>query len=423
MNAVMLVAGRRSRPAIRWGDTLSWPVLAMVGLLLLVARRPEALFAAEFNWEEASAFYVPTFFFDSAHLILEPWGGYLQVIPRIGYELLRPIPVFWAPLAENLLALVSLLAVAAFIASRRMAAVVPSGRLRLLFAALLLLLPAQQDVMGSIMNIQWYGALWLMLVSVATTPDLVPRRWIERVLVGLVAVSGPFSTLLAPVFLLRLRHRRDAQDVWLAIIVVAGGLVQLVFALADGRTAVTEPRPAGMTAVTFVLHSFIVPVLGERITNASAATGAPVVVLFLGGVVLTALIVITFWRTLPMRSLPVGYGAAAVGLAGLAVHGGANVWPPGANERYFLIAAGLTVAVVVAGTIRGQRLAYPLAALLALGLMGDFRLDPYPAQGWATNYRCIGSTAPCTLAVWPRDYDVHWPGGDGTYLLPQHFDP
>lgn len=412
-----------SRSLLRRLEGVGWPVLVLIGLLVLVARRPEALFAAEFNWEEGNAFFAPTFFSAPGELIIEPWGGYLQVVPRLGYEVLRVIPVYWAPLAENLLALAALLSLAGFIASPRMAAVVPSTRVRILFAALLLLMPAQGDVMGAFLSIQWYGALWLVLVGMTSPPASGVVRWIERLLVGLFSLSGPFSALLAPLFLWRLRRTRTAYDLWLAAIMMVGGLTQLVAAVTAGRTDVLEPRPLEMSIATFALHTTIVPLLGEGLGDAIGNAGMPTTLLFGGGVLLIVMLGVMAVRTMPARVLPLAYGTVAVGLSGIAVHGGANVWPPGTNERYFLLGATLVIVIVVTGLMRRSRLAVPLAVVLAIGIVSDFRLSAYPPQGWDQSYSCIGRGSPCVVPIWPRDYDIHWPGIDGDYRMPQHVDP
>jgi hypothetical protein len=421
---VTLASARQtSRAQARRLEAIGWPALALIGLLVLLARRPEAVLAAEFTWEEAMAFYVPTFFLDPVAQLTEKWGGTFQIVPRLGYLILRAVPVYWAPLAENLLALFALLAVASFIASRRMLPIVPDRRLRLVLAGMLLVMPAQREVMGALMNSQWYGGLWLILLLMASIPATAAGRCLERGLVALVALTGPFSTLLVPLYVWRLRRSRTRHDIWLTAIVVGGGAIQLMAILSTGRADVVETRPAELAVVTFLLHAAIVPMLGERLSTALGSAGIPGPILFVGGAAAITSLVVTAWRALPRASVPLLYGAAAIGASGLAVHGGANVWPPGAYERYFIAAGALVAAIVVGGLVQRQHLAVVLGMLLGAAILSDFRLEPYPAQGWDETYACIGSVDPCVLPIWPRDYDVHWPGIDGEYRIPDHVDP
>jgi hypothetical protein len=414
------VAGASRRA---FGIDVTWIGFLAIGAALIVMRRPESLTAAEFTWEEGNAFYVPLFFHPPGALVLEPWGGYLQVVPRLGYELLRTVPVAWAPFADNVLAAAALLALAAYVAGRPLAGLVPSPALRATLGTSLLLLPAQADVMGSWVNVQWHGALWLALVPVASRPKSIPGQWAERALAGLVAFSGPFSTLLAPMFWWRLFKSRTREDAWLAVIVTVAGIVQLGFALLSGRAEVAEPRPLGMTMATLALHLGIVPVLGERLSGAIGDAGIPSSVLFVAALMLIVALVALGGRVLPARAQPLAYAAVAVALSAVVIHGGANIWPPGVNERYFLIGSALVVAIVTVAAARRQPLAVPLVLLLVAAIVTDFRLSPKPYQGWELNNACIGSADPCVVPIWPREYDIHWPGSDGVYVMPEHIDP
>lgn len=401
---------------------MSLPFLAAVGLLLLIARRPEAVFLAEFNWEEANAFYVPTFFLDPLALLVEPWGGTFQVVTRLGYQLLRAVPVGLAPLAENVLAMAALVAVATFVASRRMAAVVPDWRLRAAVALALLLLPAQGNVIGTFVNAQWYGALWMALVPLAVEPASAAGRWVERAAVALMAVTGPFSTLLAPVYLWRLHDHRTRHARWLAAIVLSGGLIQAVSVFLAGRADTDGERSALFGAVTLALHTAVIPVLGERLASVIGAVGHPGLLFVAGGLVAIAA-AICVGQVLGRRTAPFLYAAVVVAISGVAVHSESGIWPPGANERYFLLAAAAVTSAIVIGAAQRRPLALLLLGILGFGILADFRLSPYPPQGWETTQACIGAVEPCVIPIWTHDYDVQWPGVDGDYVMPEHYDP
>jgi hypothetical protein len=277
--------------------------------------------------------------------------------------------------------------------------------------------------MGSWVNVQWYGAMWLAILVLIRSPASSLARWCERVLGGLFAVSGPFSTLLAPVFWWRLWKNGSTHDAWLAAIVTAGGAIQLGYALAAGRAEITDPRPLEMTLATFAVHVGIVPILGEQLSTALGDAGLPAAVLFLAGTILIIGLVVAGAQSLPTRIVPFAYAAGVVGFSGIAVHGGVNIWPPGENERYFLIGATLVVATVAIAAAQRRLFALPLAALLVLGISSDFRLESHPPQGWEGSQDCIGSESPCVIRVWPREYDIRWPGSGGAYEMPEHVDP
>ncbi len=229
------------------------------------------MFDAAFNFEEGNAFYVPTFF-HGPELLLEPWGGSLQAIPRLGYAVLGFLPPLMAPLAENLLSYAIVVGTAAYVAGPRLAPVVPDQRLRLLLGASLLLMTGQQDILGFLVNAHWYLGLWMVVLVVTTDPLTGIGRWAERAFLLLAALSGPISILLTPLFWIRaLRNPLSvsAHSQWLAVIVTLAAGAQLFVLLTAGRQdgGGTNLPAALLTAGT---HGIATPLLGERITGYSS---------------------------------------------------------------------------------------------------------------------------------------------------------
>lgn len=393
--------------------------LVAAGLLILAARRPEDVVAAEFTAEEGNAFYLPTFFVPTPELVASPWGGYLQVVPRLGYELVSLAPVAWAPLVENLVAFLIVAAVGAYVASPRLSHAIPDPRARLLLGGLLLVLPGQTELHGSIVNTQWFLALWLVALAVTADPTSRIGQAAERGAAALVAASGPFSALLAPLFWFRLRTR-TRNALWLAAIVTAGGLVQL--AMAAGSREVGAEHDAPYVVANLVIHAVGVPLVGERVGQA-LADAMPLGLVAVALAVGAGTLAVIGLRRLPPAGAALAYSAAGLAFAGLAVHQVTSVWEIHANSRYFLLATALVACVVVAGAVRRDRLALALVPVLAVGILGDFRLQAPPRQGWDERGACIGGADPCVVPVWPRDYDLRWPGLAGEYVPPEHIDP
>jgi hypothetical protein len=383
-------------------------VLLAIGALILVLRRPEDLLAAQFVYEEGNAFYAPTFFHSLPELLLTAWGGYLQAVPRLGYALVAWVPVSLAPLVDNMLGIAMPLAVAGYMASARMASVVPDRRARLAVAAVLLLLPAQRGVLGTFINSQWYLALWMVCVAL-----VADRRCWELAGLALAGLSGPFSIFLAPLYWWR-------RAGWAAIVVTVCAAVQLGVVLLTGREPGAHPSLVAALG-TFGLHGILIPLLGERLTAVLMAWSESVMVL--STIVVGVSVVIVAVRSLPRSILlPAGYSAVVVAVAGIAAHQGV-IWDVTANARYFLLLGLLVCAVIIAGVSRHDPLAVLLATLLLIGIAVDFRLTPYPSTSWALHVNCIGSERPCTVPVYPPEYSIQWPGRSGFYVMPAHYDP
>lgn len=390
----------------RFRAEMAFPLL---GFLMLLLRRPEAVFAAQFDWEEGAAFYVPTFFHSPIGLIIEPWGGYLNVVQRIGYLMTRAVPIFWAPLIENLLAIGIVVAVAAFAASSRMANSIPDRRLRILLASVLLLLPAQQDMLGTLLDSGFYLALWLVLLTMAH-PARGAARWLERGGVLLVALSGPFSILLMPLFWWRRRG-------WLAAIVTAGALVQILVILVEGRQSVETN--IGLAALLSGYRLALVPLLGEGVVLLLRDSLQPALLIGLGLAILGT--VLLLMRSLPRDWWPLGYGALAIGAGGFTVTHAGSLWDPREGERYFLLAGFFVAVAIIIGLVGRSRPAFILAPLLVIGIVANLRLLPAPDQHWEAHYSCIRHDDPCVIPVYPAQWTIHWPGNAADYFPARQF--
>lgn len=384
-------------------------LLAVGSFVVLIARRPEELFRAQFVYEEGNAFYAPTFF-HGPELILEPWGGYLQIATRIGYEALSTVPVLFAPLVENVMSWTLLVAVAALIASDRLRPLTPNRSLRIGLAALLLILPAQSEVAGTFVNAQWIMGLGLIALSVAAPPSSRIGNAAELVAIGLAALNVSFSLLLAPLFWWF--RGRSRQGVAITTLVVIGGLVQLVLALSS-RSADAFHGVESLVATT-ILHLVVVPLVGQAGAERLVAQATPTTFTLIALVVCVTLATVAA-RSLPARAWAFVYGGLAVAAAGIMELGGA--WTLISGQRYFVLWTFAVALTVAFGIARRQAPAYGLAGLLAIGIVADFRLPPHPDLDWDEHHACIRSADPCVVPAHPSHYAIEWPGMDGEYRI------
>jgi len=292
-------------------------------LLILVLRYPTALFAAEPMWEDGPIFYLGAF--DGLGSLGRPYQGYLHLAARLVAIAATTLPPALAPLLMNAVTILVTAGVAAFIASERLRTAVPDRRIRLALAIGFVLMPASQDLTWHLVYLQWSLGFFLLVRVLADEPG--PRWvWIDRTVVGLASLTGPFSILFAPLYVWR--RRQLGPTTW---IVVACALVQLAFVAASRRT------PAGETTLTDAIavlatRLFVEPLLGYRVTAQLSDAGVPLTV---GGafvVVVIGLIAVAA-RAIPSRTLAVlVYAALVVAVAGSAL-GGPGLEPPGRLER------------------------------------------------------------------------------------------
>ena len=400
-----------------------WALWIAGAFLLLVARRPETLFSAEFYNEDGQVYYLAPFFLDPIDVILRPWGGCLVVVPRLVSLILQAVPPAVAPVWANAISLLIVAGIAAFIASDRLALVVPNRPLRHAIALGFLLVPGSFETLGSITDLQWYLAVPLLLMSMTGSPASLAGRLTDAVVVLLAAFTGPFSILFAPWYWIRFAERRDRISILLAATVSIGALDQLSIVLTiGGRTP--DPFP-------------IFEVIGYRVVDALALgtlwtllltrAGVPDLVAFgatiLIGAAMVSVVATVSWNRYGIRVLLATLAVLASSLAVL--RGGYRdlLIDAAVEARYFLLPAiFVTTATLVAlATDRGRPRAATrfLGALLLVAVIGDFRIPAHDHQDWAGRSSCIGSTTPCDIPVDPVDrWTVHWPGSNGVYVQP-----
>lgn len=91
--------------------------------------------------------------------IIEPYAGYLHVIPRIIAALLKPFPVDVAPLLYAIAALMAHLAMLTPSLSSRINWIIPGSTRRAVLFLLLCLIPPAWEVLGNIANLIFIGPL------------------------------------------------------------------------------------------------------------------------------------------------------------------------------------------------------------------------------------------------------------------------
>jgi hypothetical protein len=391
-------------PAVR-----AYTLLAFgVSLLILVLRYPTALFTAEPLWEDGPIFYLGAF--DGLGSLARPYQGYLHVAARMVAMVATAVPPAFAPLVMNGVTILATAGVAAFIASGRLRSAVPDARLRLALAIGFVLMPAAQDLSWHLVYLQWTLAFFLLARVVADEPT-ARWTWPDRLAVGIVSLTGPFSIVFAPLYVWQ--RKRLGLVTW---IVVACAAVQLAF-VATARRAAAGETSVGDAVAVMATRLLVEPLIGYRVTWTLSEAGLPLIVGAAFVAVVAALLLVAS-SVIPRRTLVVlAYGAVVVAVAGV-VRSADPAWSLLAGwggGRYFLFGIAAIVAITISAIAVGgtwqRRAGLVLAMLLSIGIIWDFRILAPPTLGWATNSACIGGADPCVVPVFPGgDWDIRWPG-------------
>ncbi len=398
-----------------------WFFAALIGLFL---RRPQSLIHAEFAYEDGKIFYLGSWFGGPLDQLLRPYSGYLYVIPRFVGVLEHAVSPAVAPLAANLAALVIASLVVRFIASDRLATVIPDRNLRWAFALLVIVQPGVDMVLGSITFIQFYLGSFLVAAAIASPARGAVSAALTRAALIATALTGPFSILLLPLYGARLFARRDRDSVWSLSCVGLGAAAQVITLLltgAGGREA-AAPTLAPWDVARVVGIHLATGFTGTRIMSHLVIVwppfwiAAPAILGLVGLVVLALRSVPRLWLLLA------GYMWASI--IGSSLIAGSDptelLLNPLSASRYFVIPWLALGILVIFSATRRNRAAIALVALLAVGIVGDLRLPSGWDYGWTSAATCVGGPAPCEIRIFPGTpyWSLKWPGLDQTTQLP-----
>ena len=406
---------------------LPWVVrhglVVAVAFLLLVRRRPEMLTRAEFFNEDGQVFYLGAYFGSPVDSIVRSYQGYLHVLARLLALVERTVPIAYAPFVGNAASLLLVAAVAGYLASGRMADLIPSQLGRWLVALLVIVVPGSFESLGSVTYVQWYLAVYLIVASMARLPASRLEGAGDVATLTIASLTGPFGILAAPLYVIRLALERSHAAAWRCLAVVIPALVQ-------GTVLVTSPRAAAVSwsnltdvVSVFGLRGVIVPLLGSQQVSSLTSNGvAPTIAVAGAFAAVAALVVLACGLPNRRLTLVIGYGYVVMLAAGLkgstdAVESFYSVW---SAQRYFLI-PGIMIAVLIGSALASlgswrRLLAAALMLVLGIGIVNDYLLPPRPYLDWSVTSSCIGGPAPCVVPVMPPAvWSIRWPGLGGDY--------
>lgn len=398
-----LLGTRAQFPAIA-RTRLALAVAIVLGLLILVIRRPEAILRPQFLGEEAAAFYAATFVLNPAEAILTSWNGFIYLGPRLAFALSRLVDPPYAPVAVFALFAIGLAWTALFIGSSRMAEAIPDARVRWFGAVAVFLLPFATGEYASVLQVTWWWAIYLAALLVATDARTRAERWMDRAGAIAAAFTGPAAILLAPLYLARRGRRVD-----LTAIVCAGAVAQLLALLSSPRR---PPEGVDLLRVPMILVERIGALpLGDILGQYFFQLSNRVLLIALLPILISFL-----WaaRSVPRRTLLVfGYVAIAIPIMGFMAVPTEGMRGASHGARYFIPLAWLMMITAAAALMDRRPPALILGAALALGLAFSLRGWPFDDTDWPRHAYCIGSRTPCVVPMDPPVWNVYWPGSSG----------
>lgn len=231
-------------------------VLVCFCVLIMILRRPDTLFYANF-WAEDGRLWYSQMYNEGVSSFFYPAAGYLQTVSRLAMFFSLPFGIINAPLISNILSYIIRVCPVIFLFSKRFSFVpVPY---KFLIMAYWLVMPNVDEVWGNITNVQWYTALYMLMVVIADPPNAMKHKIHDCVVMTVFGLSGPFVLFVFPCLLLRkicndvykMRFKYNYDNV-IMVITLLVTIIQIICIINFGE------RTQGTLGASFVLLAKIV---------------------------------------------------------------------------------------------------------------------------------------------------------------------
>lgn len=369
-------------------------VLAGSGLLLLWSALAYLRLSPEARgtiWaEDGLIFLTQALQLGPAAAVVEPYAGYMHLLPRLVAAVAVALPLGAAELVLGAGAalVVGLAATTTYVLS---AGHLPSRVVRLLLASMVVLLPVGGlETAANVANSHWFlmaAAFWALAARPTRTAHVV----LATTVVVLAAASDPLTVVLAPLVLARLlllRRRRDH-------VVTAGFAVataaQLAVVLGTSRADSPGTDPVTVLQGYLAQVPFALLVGPDRAGPLFERHGWSAVAVAVALVVLAAAVALAGSRGLGLLALTAGVASVAFfgvpvtvswseafdpeGRYGLSITGGRYLVVP-MLLLLVVVAAGLQGVLRRAGVVVSAVAVVAVVAVASLTVVGGFRPEP-----------------------------------------------
>jgi hypothetical protein len=388
-------------------DRILLPALLLGACLIITLRSPPTVLHPGFWAEDGRVWFQEAYGQGWLTPLFHPQVGYLQTFSRLIADLGLLLPLSWVPALFVAVAVVVQALPAVLVASRRYADVVPDYRVRVLLAALYLLIPNSYEISANLTDAQWHLGLLAVLVVLARPAKGAWRIFDVTVLV-LAGLTGPFILSIVLVAGILYACRRERWTLVLGCIGVATGVAQAIAYLSSPRAGAGPLGVSGARLVEIVGGRVVAnTVLGSATTTSKGFTAhffGFSLAMFLAAVLIVGAAVWKGPLELKLFNL-FGFFELAAALSSPLVSLHTPQWltlstQPGLRYWVFPSLAFIADVVWLVGQWRSswRLLAVPsavvLIALVSFGMREDFHYPTVTAPSWATQVREFEALAP-----------------------------
>lgn len=377
--------------------------------VILFDRKTDSFLNPQFWGDDALPFFIDSIFV-GPEAFLRGYAGFYQLLPRL---------IAWAATAVDIVHAPSIYLCASVAITLGVVTLALSPRLELrglpVMALAIVAAPHTGEIYLNPANLQWITALGIFLTLLKTDPAR-PADWLADGLVIIFAgLSGPFSVLLLPIFVVRVALRRTRATMIVGLLVALTAAVQIwEYTHSNPLPGPASPIQWAQLFAVFFLHGPLslvgAPWWAKHVSLPVATT--------LGFCFIGLCAWISLWRRGKNLQPAVAMWAFLILLTVAALkrvrfdHFGPLAFD--AADRYFILPKILLLWLLASSvdlkTTRGKVAAATLAAIALLSAP-NFRFAPMPDLKWASYCDRIRTGEPVKVPINP-DWAVEFPRRD-----------
>mgnify|MGYP001600988561 CR=1 FL=1 len=202
--------------------------------LVIIIRRIDLVTYPQFWAEDGTIWFATAYNFGWWPAIITPMVGYLQTISRLVGGISHLLPLAYAPLFFNLVAVLIRALPVMYLFSDRWYKILPNFWFKIVLALIYLFLPNTAEVHANITNAHWFLALILLMVLFGELSTKKYVRILEAILLLVASVSGPFSVFLLPIIFLAWFWLPQKRNLINITIISFGAIVQMTLIVLFG---------------------------------------------------------------------------------------------------------------------------------------------------------------------------------------------
>jgi len=199
----------------------TWALLFLVVTGILFFRQPSAIRHPAFSDEDGLIYFKQAYEQGAFSVVLLPYNGYLQIIPRTVAALGSLLPLQFVPRFYASASLLLAAAVFTFFYAANFRRIIARDPVRWGVVLLFTVMPNSDSLMR-VAYLPWYALLFIALVVMMELPRGLWQRGFLFGALTLAVWSTPVAVVCLPVMLFRLWRDRDRRDrIWWTAVIIA----------------------------------------------------------------------------------------------------------------------------------------------------------------------------------------------------------